>query len=35
MEMKHSADPLQSPASQHLREFLRLAARRGSRGARL
>jgi hypothetical protein len=23
MEMKHSADPLQSPASQHLREFLR------------
>jgi hypothetical protein len=23
MEMKHSTDPLQSPASQHLREFLR------------
>ncbi len=23
MEMKHSVDPLQSPASQHLREFLR------------
>ena len=23
MELKHNADPLQSPASQHLREFLR------------
>lgn len=34
MEMKHSADPLQSPASQHLREFLQARRQEWQQGVR-